>query len=59
MSEEAVIYRQELYKKMGVTSHTLCQWIKKGKIPPADITITRRTVAWRISTLKEAGINIF
>ena len=56
--KDRVIPRQDLYKKMGVTSETLRKWIKDGKIPPADIAISQRTVAWRLSTLQAAGINL-
>ena len=60
MSEEdRVISRQELYKAFSVTSETLRQWIKKGKIPPPDMAISQRTVAWRASSLRAAGHNIF
>lgn len=58
MNEDRVIYRQDLYKLMGVTSETLRRWVKDGKIPSADIAISRRTVGWRLSTLQAAGINL-
>jgi predicted DNA-binding transcriptional regulator AlpA len=56
--QDRVIKRQELYKMMGVTSETLRTWIKKGKLPKADIEISQRTVAWRLSTLQAAGIKL-
>lgn len=58
MKPDRIINRQELYKELGVTSETLRTWIKKGKIPAADIAISQRTVAWRLSTLQAAGINL-
>ena len=58
MNEDRIIYRQDLYKLMGVTSETLRRWVKDGKIPSADIAISRRTVGWRLSTLQAAGIKL-
>jgi predicted site-specific integrase-resolvase len=60
MSEEdRTIFRQDLYKELKVTSETLRQWIKKGKIPPADLNVSQRKVAWRASSLRAAGLKIF
>lgn len=58
MSDDRIIYRQDLYKALGVTSETLRKWIKEDKMPPADIAISRRTVGWRLSTLQAAGIRL-
>ena len=56
--QDRIISRQDLYKEMHVTSETLRSWIKLGKIPPPDIAISQRTVAWRLSTLQAAGIKL-
>jgi predicted DNA-binding transcriptional regulator AlpA len=58
MSEDRIIYRQNLYKMLGVTSETLRKWLKDQKLPPADIAISRRTVGWRLSTLPATGIKL-
>ena len=58
MSDDRIIYRQDLYKALGVTSETLRKWIKEDKMPPTDIAISRRTVGWRLSTLQAAGIRL-
>lgn len=58
MADDRIIYRQDLYKGLGVTSETLRRWIRDGKMPAADISITRRTVGWRLSTLQAAGIKL-
>ena len=55
---DRIIYRQDLYKLIGVTSETLRRGLKEGKIPAADIAISRRTVGWRLSTLHAAGIRL-
>lgn len=56
MNGDRVIYRQDLYKMLGVTSETLRRWLKDNRLPPADVAITQRTVGWRLSTLHAAGI---
>ena len=58
MDMDRVIYRQDLYKTLGVTSETLRRWMKNGKMPVPDVQLSRRTVGWRLSTLHEAGIGI-
>jgi len=58
MTEDRVIYRQDLYKMMSVTSETLRRWLRDGKIPAPDVAITQRTVGWRLSTLQAAGIRL-
>jgi predicted DNA-binding transcriptional regulator AlpA len=55
-ADDRIIYRQDLYKMLGVTSETLRRYLRDKKIPPADIAITQRTVGWRLSTLQAAGI---
>lgn len=57
-ADDRIIYRQDLYRQLGVTSETLRRWIKEGRVPAADIAITRRTVGWRLSTLHAAGIRV-
>jgi len=58
MFEDRVIYRQDLYKMLGVTSETLRRWTRDGRMPAADVNITQRTVGWRLSTLHAAGIRL-
>lgn len=57
-NEDRIIYRQDLYAMLGVTSETLRRWIRDGKLPPADVAITQRTVGWRLSSLRAAGIGL-
>ena len=57
-ADDRIIYRQDLYKQLGVTSETLRRWIKESRMPAADIAITRRAMGWRLSTLHAAGIRL-
>jgi len=58
MTQDRVIYRQDLYKMLGVTSETLRRWLHEGRMPAPDVAITQRTVGWRLSTLQAAGIRL-
>lgn len=55
---DRVIWRRELQDTTKVSSETLRRWMKDGKVPKPDVHISNRTVGWRISTLRAAGINI-
>jgi predicted DNA-binding transcriptional regulator AlpA len=57
-AEDRIIYRQDLYGILKVSSETLRRWVRDGKLPPADVAITQRTVGWRLSTLQAAGIRL-
>lgn len=60
MSEaiDRVIYRADFQQMMNVSSETIRQWMKQGKLPKPDVAITARTLGWRLSTLQAAGIGI-
>ncbi len=55
---DRVIWRPELQKMMGVTSNTVRCWMKAGRLPPPDVAMSRKTLGWRISTLRAAGVNL-
>jgi hypothetical protein len=55
---DRVIMRLDLRRQFGVCNETIRAWIKTGKLPPLDVNITRRIQGWRLSTLREHGINI-
>lgn len=55
---DRVIWRRDLPEIMGVSSETVRRWIAGGKLPAPDVFMSRRTVGWRASTLRGAGINL-
>lgn len=55
---DRVIWRSDLQRECRVSSETIRRWINSGRLPPPDIPITRRTMGWRLSTLRAAGINL-
>ncbi|MNL55305.1 hypothetical protein D3C87_1787080 [compost metagenome] len=57
-SADRVIYRSELCRMTGVGSEAVRRWIKAKKIPPPDVAISQKTMGWRLSTLRAAGIGL-
>lgn len=57
-AEDPVIKRSDLQKLLGVHSDTMRLWIKKKKLPPLDVNLSRVTKGWRRSTLLAAGVNV-
>lgn len=56
---DIVIWRSELREMLGgVCSETIRLWIKSGKLPPPDVKLSLRTMGWRLSTLRAAGLNL-
>lgn len=56
--QDRVIWRSELQQRAGVCSETIRRWIKEERLPAADVAFSRRTMGWRVSTLRAAGINL-
>jgi predicted DNA-binding transcriptional regulator AlpA len=55
---DRVIFRAELMSLMNVTSESVRRWMVAGRLPKPDVAISRKTLGWRLSTLRAAGINI-
>jgi predicted DNA-binding transcriptional regulator AlpA len=59
MSEDdPVIYRRDLYASLRVSSETIRRWLKEKKLPAPDVRLSQRTLGWKLSTLRGAGIKI-
>ena len=57
-AQAPVIWRRDLQALAGVTSETIRRWMNSGKLPEPDVHIAWRTVGWKLSTLRKAGIDI-
>lgn len=55
---DRVIWRPDLYTLLDVGSSCVTKWIKAGKLPKPDVALSRKTMGWRLSTLRAAGINL-
>ena len=56
--EDRMVWRSDLYTSMGVCSETVRQWLKSEKLPKPDIKISHKKMAWKLSTLRNAGIGL-
>jgi len=56
--KDRVIFRPELQALMSVTSESIRRWMVAGKLPLPDVRMSRKTLGWRVSTLRNAGVNI-
>lgn len=56
--QDCVVYRADLCSALGVVSETVRRWMIAGKLPEPDVKLSRKTLGWRLSTLRAAGINI-
>jgi len=55
---DRLIFRDDMADALGVGKEALRRWIRDGRLPKPDVAITRRTTAWRLSTLRAAGIGM-
>ena len=55
--QDRVIWRPDLQKMMGVTSETIRRWMKAKRLPAPDVAMSRKTLGWRVSTLRAHGVN--
>lgn len=58
MNDDTIIWRQDLIAKFGIVSETLRRWRLRGRLPKPDIEVSQKTVGWKVSTLRSAGINV-
>ena len=55
---DRVIWRPDLQAMLQVSSETVRRWMKEGKLPKPDVALTQKTMGWRLSTLRKAGVNL-
>lgn len=56
--QDRVIWRPQLQKMMGVTSETIRRWMRANRLPTPDVAMSRKTLGWRVSTLRAHGVNL-
>jgi hypothetical protein len=57
-TDDKIVWRADLCAEMKVCSETVRRWMKSKKLPAPDVQLSRRTLGWKLSTLRGAGINI-
>ena len=55
---DRVIFRPELQRRLDVCSETIRRYLKDQKLPPPDVAMSAKKLGWRLSTLRQAGINL-
>ena len=53
-----IVYSRELREMLQISSETVKNWMKSGKLPGFDINLSTKTRGWRLSTLKRNGVNV-
>jgi predicted DNA-binding transcriptional regulator AlpA len=56
--DDKIVYRRDLQVTLRVSSETLRRWIKAGRLPKPDVSVSARTTGWRMSTLSAAGFSL-
>ncbi len=55
---DRLLTRRELHELLRVSSETIRRWMRDGKLPPPDVSVTPRTRQWWASTLRRAGVRV-
>lgn len=56
---DRMVTRAELAQLLGgVSSETIRRHLKAKRLPPPDVQLSRKTAAWRLSTLQGAGVGV-
>lgn len=58
MKNDRVIWRGDLQTMLQVSSETVRRWMREGRLPRPDVALTQKTMGWKLSTLRSAGINL-
>ena len=56
--KDRLLFRADLCQVLCVNTETVRRWLKAGKLPAPDFALSRKILAWRLSTLRTAGINL-
>lgn len=59
MSEDRIIWRQDLQRILSVSLDTMTRYLKSpGKLPPPDVALNSKKIGWKVSTLHAAGVKV-
>lgn len=57
VNADPIIWRRDLQAVLCRSDDTIRRWLLAGRLPAPDINPTRECMAWRLSTLRNAGLN--
>lgn len=55
---DRVLWRADLRAALGCSPDTLRRYIRDKKVPNPDVHLSQRTMGWKVSTLRAAGLNL-
>lgn len=55
---DRVLWRSDLRAALGCSPDTLRRYIRDKKLPAPDVHLSQRTMGWKLSTLRAAGMNL-
>jgi len=58
IAADPIVWREDLQVVLRISSETVRRWLKSNKLPKPDIYPTRKTMGWKLSTLRGAGLDI-
>lgn len=57
-TDDRMVWRKQLTETMGVCSETVRLWLKAGKLPKPDVSVSAKVMGWKLSTLRNAGFDL-
>lgn len=58
MTDDKIIWRDDLQQRLRRSRDTILRWVKSGKLPKPDYELSRYAVGWNLSTLHRHGIKL-
>lgn len=55
---DRILWRCDLRAALACSPDTLRRFIRDKKLPAPDVNLSQRTMGWKASTLRAAGINL-
>ena len=55
---DRIVWRCDLRAALHCSPDTLRRFIRDKKLPAPDVNLSQRTMGWKASTLRAAGINL-
>lgn len=47
-----------LMQRLNVSTETIRRYIRDKRLPKPDVALSQKTMGWKLSTLRAAGINL-
>ena len=55
MLSDRYLTRKDIEREFGCSSSTITRWMREKRLPRPDIAPSKKTQAWKASTLRAAG----